>query len=519
MNDNNIPFCNRFLMVCLFSALLTVSIQAEKQDVFDKVVRISKNKGTIYDLLKDISEQSGYLFIYDSQLIENDKTVKVAKGSYSLREAIYLITDNYELQIDVSGVYIILRLPKHPVPAVSNDPPVQDIHFTIKGALFDQETGESVVFATVHILQTSMGTVTNQDGRFQLTIPDSLQHLTVRFSHIGYESQEMELALLKNRFIRLSLLPQVIPLQEVVVSAINPVQVLNDMLSNRARNYASEPAFLLSFYREGIEHNDRNIDLTESVLQVYKSGYQHKADDDQVKLIKKRRIVSRIETDTIFPKMRSGIQSCLILDVIKELPEFIIPNSETPYSYAYKGKSTMDGRQVHIIDFLQKENIREPLYNGALYVEEDNKALVEVRFEINPKLVSKATNSFIDKKPFGLTMSLQQAKYKVSYKLSGNGFYYTNHVRGDVSFKIRRKNRLFTSPLHFWFEMATCDIETTNVKPFPSNQRLSTKRIFAETKTTYDRNFWQNFNIILPEEDLQNILIHNLHEVLIPEVR
>ena len=524
----------------MFACMITTNIQADKyeafdktgydnkrdvanfqdnnRDIFDKKIRISKNKGTIYELLKNISEQCGYLFIYDSQIIENDKIVKVAKGTYSLRDAIYLISSNKQLQTDLLGNYILLRLPMTQITAVANDSvPTQDINFTIRGVLSDLQTEEAIIFASVHILNTSIGTVTNQDGEFQLNISDSLQHLTVRFSHIGYESREIELSLLKDRFIAVSLEPKVFPLQEVVVSAVNPVQALKDMYDNRALNYASEPAYLTSFYREGIEHNDRNIDLTESVLQIYKTGYQKRADNDQVKLIKKRRIVSRIETDTIFPKMRSGIQSCLVLDVIKELPDFIVPSPETPYKYVYKGKSMIDDRPVHIIYFQQNEFVPEPLYNGELFIEDDNKALVEVRFEINPKLVNKATNMFIDKKPFQYAMNLQQAKYKISYKPSGNGYYYSNHVRGDVSFKIRRKNRLFSSSLHFWFEMATCDIDTENVKPFPSNVRLSTTRIFAETKSAYDKNFWEHFNIILPEDNLKNILIHNLQEVLIAE--
>ena len=496
---------------------MAVNIKAQNQDVFDRVVRINRNRGTIYELLKDISKQSGYLFIYDSQIIENDKTIRVSKRTCSLRDAIYLITGNKQLQIDLSGNYILLRLPKTQIPDDADlAVPARAIPFTISGALYDGQTNESVKFATVHILSTSIGIVTNQDGGFQLNIPDSLQHLSVRFSHIGYESQEIELALLKDRFIDIHLKPQVYPLQEVVISAVNPVQALKDMLDNRANNYASEPAYLTSFYREGIDHNDHNIDLTESVLQVYKTGYQKSVDNDQVKLIKKRRIMSRLETDTIFPKMRSGIESCLVLDVIKELPDFIVQSQETSYMYAYQGKSVIDERPVHIIGFQQKEHVREPMYCGELFIEDDNKALVEVRFEVNPKLANKATNTFIDKKPFAYTMSLQQAQYKISYKPSENGYYYANHVRGDVSFKIRRKNRLFSSSLHFWFEMATCDINTENVKPFPLNQRISTTRIFAETKSVYDKNFWEHFNIILPEDNLKNILIHNLHEVLIP---
>jgi hypothetical protein len=504
----------------MLSSLIAIDIQADKHDALDRIVQVSKNKGTIYELLKDLSEQSGYLFIYDSQIIDNDKKVKITKGEYSLRDAIYLITENNRLQIDLSGTYILLRLAETQIQANTNDSipiPAQDIHFTIKGVLFDQETKESIIFASVSILSTSIGTITNQDGGFQLVVPDSLQNHKVKFSHIGYESQEIDLTLLKGETIDLGLKPQAITLQEVVVSTVNPEQTLNDMLNNRAANYASEPAYLTTFYREGIDHNYRNIDLTESVLQIYKTGYNRNAANDQVKLIKKRRILNRLETDTIFPKMRSGIKSCLILDVIKELPEFTVPGKETPYTYSYKGKTFVDNRPVNIISFQQKEHIQEPLYAGDLYIEAENKALVEVRFEINSRLADKATHAFIDKKALGLKIDLQQAQYIVSYKPSEDGQYYVNHVRGDLRFKIRRKKRLFSSPLHFWFEMATCDIKTKEVKSFPLNERLSTTRIFAETKHTYDKNFWKNFNIILPENDLENSIIHNLHEVLITE--
>jgi hypothetical protein len=504
----------------MFSSLITINIQASRHDALDMVIRISKNKGTIYELLKDLSEQSGYLFIYDSQIIDNDKKVKIKKGEYPLRDAIYLITGNNRLQIDLSGAYLLLRLVETHIPANTNDSasnPAQDIYFTIKGLLFDQETKESILYASVSILNTSIGTITNQEGGFQLVIPDSLQNHKARFSHIGYESQEIDLALLKGKTIDLGLRPQTVALQEVVVSTVNPEQALNDMLNSRAANYASEPAYLTTFYREGIDHNDRNIDLTESVLQVYKTGYNKNVANDQVKLIKKRRILSKTEIDTIFPKMRSGIKSCLILDIIKELPEFTIPDEETPYTYSYKGKSFVDNRPVNIIFFQQKKHVQEPLYVGDLYIEAGNKALIEVRFEINSRLADRATHAFIDKKTAGLKINLQQAQYIVSYKPSEDGRYYVNHVRGDLRFKIRQKKRLFSSSLHFWFEMATCDIRTKEIKPFPLNERLSTTQIFAETKHTCDKDFWKNFNIILPEDDLKNSIIHNLHEVLITE--
>ena len=517
--NQTINACFRYIIVCLFLWSVVGSIQAVGDDAFDRKVLLSRSKGTIYELLKDVSVQSGYLFIYDSQLIDNDKKIKIQKGSYTLRDAIYLITGDSRLQIDLVDEYILLRLPETENKIVSNKGKTQskDSLFTIKGKLFDQETGNPVLFASISILNTSIGTISNQDGEFQLVVPDSLQRSKIRCSHIGYESREIDLSLLEGYHIDLAMNPQIVALQEIIIRAISPMQVLGDMMNHRAVNYAFEPVYLTSFYREGIEYRRRNADLTESVLQIFKTGYKNPASDDQVKLIKKRRIVDRHATDTIFPKMRSGINSCLVLDIIKELPEFIDPVEGTSYMYAHTGMNVIDGRLVDVIFFQQKDYVKEPLYTGELYIEVESKALVEVRFKINPGLVKKATNMFVDKKSAGLKIELQDAGYIVSYKPADDGRYYINHIRGDIQFKIRHKKRLFSTPLHFWFEMVTCKVDTEQVRPFPRNERLSTTRIFAETKHGYDKTFWEHFNIILPEEELKDAIIQNLNEILIVE--
>lgn len=506
------------IIACLFFLFITISTQADEKDVFDRIVKITDNKGTIYELLKNLSDQSGYLFVYDSQIIDNNKKIKVPKGEYTLRSAIYLITGNQRLRIDLLGEHILLRLSNEQSDSpIAGREPVHHPFFTVKGSLCDKETGKPIPFVSIGISNTTIGTISNQDGVFQLTIPDSLRQQKVRFSHIGYESMELESTLLEGKSLDFTLTPQFVSLQEIVVKYTNPVQLLSEMLNHRPVNYSFTPVYLTSFYREGIEHRRRNIDLTESVLQVYKTGYDTNAANDQTKLIKKRRFVNRQQTDTIFPKMRSGINSCLVLDIMKELPEFIDPDNESSYTYTHKGVDVIDDRMVNIICFHQREHIQEPLYKGELYIEKESKALVEIRFEVNPLLVSKATHMFVDKKSAGLKIDLQHARYIVSYKPSEDGTYYINHVRGDIEFKVRRRKRLFNSPLNFWFEMVTCKVDTKDVQSFPRNERLSPTRIFAETKHSYDKDFWENFNIILPEENLKEEIINNLSEIIITE--
>ena len=85
--------------------------------------------------------------------------------------------------------------------------------------------------------------------------------------------------------------------------------------------------------------------------------------------------------------------------------------------------------------------------------------------------------------------------------------YYINHVRGDLYFKIKKRKQLFSSfPLHTWFEMVTCKIETDNVSRFDHNERLSVHTIFAETPFVYDKSFWEDFNVIPPEKELSEAI-------------
>ena len=516
MNRTACTYLNSFI-VCFVLSLIITDIHASGNDPLDRVISIPRSRETVYNLLRNISKQSGFMFIYDSSIIDNNKKINIAKGEYSLRDAINLISENNNLQMDISGEYILLRqestlLLKEEEAKES----VSDNSITIKGVLTDITSKKPIMFASVSVTNTSTGTRTNQNGEFQLIIPDSLLQLKIKFYQVGYESREVDLSLLKNHYANITLVPHVIQLEEVVVVPVNPTSVLNDMIDNLSVNYASKPAYLTTFYREGISHNGRNIDLTESVLKVYKTGYKNSAMEDQIKLIKKRRIVNR-NNDTIYPRMRSGINSCMILDIIKEFPDFLEPEGISNYKYSHKENSIIDGRRVDVISFEQKKDIYEPLYTGDLFIEIENKALSEVRFEVNPSLVNKATHAYVDKKNAGLKLDLQQAKYIISYKLSDDSLYYINHVRGDIMFKVKRKKRLFSPSLHFWFEMVTCDVSTENVSPFTRNERLSTTQIFADKKHEYDKNFWGNFNIILPEEHLKENIIKNLSEILIHE--
>lgn len=497
------------LLILLTLLLALPCARADEGDVLERIIRLPAAKGTVYTLLGKVSEQSGYLFVYDSKVVNNDKVLKTKRKKCTVRQAIYQITGNHSLQLKVIGNHILILPPEERVvsPLPSPTPLTTPQHFTLTGTLRDKETGEPIVNASVRVQETSVGNVTNKNGEFRLHLPDSLRHCTLAFSHLGYVAQSIEAVTLLGRDNVLNLEPQVIPLQEVLIRLVEPRKLMREMLEHRPRNYSSRPVYLTTFYREGVQLKNKFQSLTEGVFKVYKSPAAITEASDQVKLLKMSRIDNRESTDSLVAKIRAGIQACLHLDVIKNLPDFLdVDAPDNPYVYTSGDITFIDDRCVNVIYFEQKRGIKAPLYCGALYIDSENSALVQARIEIQPKYIKDATRIFVARQAQKVNLTTQKVVYTLSYK-PWNGTYYIHHIRGDLYFKMKRKRVFFSNPtLHTWFEMATCRIDRDNVVRFPRAERLPAHTILADVDYKYDESFWEDFNIIPLEAELSSII-------------
>ena len=188
-----------------------------------------------------------------------------------------------------------------------------------------------------------------------------------------------------------SLEPRVIPIQEVVIRAVNPIRLLREMLKAKKNKLCVRFLFIsTTFYREGVRYKQKFRNLTEAVFKIYKPSSLLNHSQDHVKLLKMSRIVDSQERDTLIAKMSAGIDACLQLDIVKNLPDFLLPDGKgNVYFYASCDMTVIDNRLVNVISFRQNKGIKEPLYCGELYIDAENNALVQARLEINPAYVSK----------------------------------------------------------------------------------------------------------------------------------
>ena len=85
----------------------------------------------------------------------------------------------------------------------------------ISGIVTDSITGETLPYVSVILKGTTIGTTTDDDGKFTLTTSSNARTLSV--SYLGYTEKELKVAIGKKNYFKIPLAPSSIDLGEVIV--------------------------------------------------------------------------------------------------------------------------------------------------------------------------------------------------------------------------------------------------------------------------------------------------------------
>lgn len=88
---------------------------------------------------------------------------------------------------------------------------------SIKGKVLDQSTKRPITYANIGIVNTSFGTISNEDGSFSLEIPNEKSQDTLRLSAIGFGKRNISVQSFINHDLTIYMKEQVIQLNEVTV--------------------------------------------------------------------------------------------------------------------------------------------------------------------------------------------------------------------------------------------------------------------------------------------------------------
>ncbi len=498
---------HRLLLLLIFSMWMLPNYA--QTDELSRVVNWPAMDGTIYSLLNEVTNESGLLFIYESTLVDNNKQVRIEAGRRSVEDMILAILADPKLSLKKIGTHILITYVGAEEKSFRKKLILTDTirtNILISGRVIDEYTGEPIGNASVYLPSISLGTVANDEGDFLLRIPDSHSNDTLRFSHLGYHVHEVKAIALQGANQLVKLHPMNIALQEVVIRQVDPKQLIKQMIESRQQNSFGDPLLLTVFYRECVEYKHKFQQISEAVFQVLKTPYLWQS-ADQVRMVKGSKINNLSAKDSLQVKISAGIESCMILDIVKNIPDFLlVDKADCPYTYKADGIGYMDGRWVNVVQFVQHKNHKSPLYCGKLYFDSENNALVHAKFELHPKYVVKAANSFVTKRSRLHKLVPEAIGYSVSYK-SKNNQYYVSYIRGNLRFK-KKRNGLFTSSpsLYTSFEMVTCAADLALYRSFSRSERINTRSVFSDLNKGLNDDFWEDYNIIPLESQLSQII-------------
>lgn len=159
--------------VLILATLLQVSATSHAQRV-----TIEVQKAPLEDVLFVIQQQTGYDFLYSSQLIRSASPVSVSFKDMPLMAALKTIFEQQPLDYVINNQTVTVRY----------KPLKEVILFTVRGKVTDNK-GAPVQGVSVQLKGTATGTATQADGSYSLNLPDGNGILV--FGFIGYVKQEV----------------------------------------------------------------------------------------------------------------------------------------------------------------------------------------------------------------------------------------------------------------------------------------------------------------------------------------
>ena len=165
------------LFVCVFQM---IAVESEAQN---SIIKLEKESLTVGQLIKQIEKQTDYLVIFRNQEVDTKRVITVQKTSGGITAYLEEAFKGTDITCEFSDKYILLVKNNSVEKANAIR---QQAGKKITGTITDTD-GEPIVGANISIKGTSIGTISDANGKFNLNVTENAR---IQISYIGYLTQE-----------------------------------------------------------------------------------------------------------------------------------------------------------------------------------------------------------------------------------------------------------------------------------------------------------------------------------------
>lgn len=345
----------------------------------------------------------------------------------------------------------------------------------LKGSLENHKTGEKLPFASVTLQEALLGTITNDQGEFEVKIPVGAESDTLVISYIGYESQKLAVSSLQSP-VTIKLKSSAFNLAEVIIRPKPPIYYIKQAVKNLADNYPGDPFMTEAYFSEKVRENGKFLEHNEAVFQTYYPAFLdtvknqnqlllyrqteelHEMEFMREKIEKemakeKRKLQRKAKKDpeaaeelAKFEKEEEeGIDLAGILggpNLVLELARmngreaYLDSNNYEKIDYTFGQPTTYGGKKVMVIDFQTRKRIEQFHVGGTIFLDEENMAIVAVKFKGEFKIPTFVRPILF---VMGLSIKNPDLDMAVNYR-ELNGKWYPLNVRSTMSIDVEKRH-------------------------------------------------------------------------------
>lgn len=363
---------------------------------------------------------------------------------------------------------------------------------TITGKVLNKADSTALPYASISLMNSRIGTVSNMSGEFKLNFPASCLNDTLAVSFIGFSHFSVALKDIDSETGFLVWLePKTYLLKEAVVKPriYNARKIVRKAVRRINRNYA-ENYLAKGFYREYVKEDGEYVRAMECAVSIYDGGYE------PVPMPLKMFVQERVRIDEIrrsedYHKdeksfiMINNLRQLLVLNYLRYrrgiFNKFPINNN----SYTLDSITYYNGNLVYAISVSEMK----------LYIRTDNLAFVKVRSKVDMNINNKN-------------------KMEIKHK-SGN-LYYTLGIYENTAFYEEHNGKMYPKYNSLYYQTKSYktstadegvlteiysdlmfnDIESGSVKYIPKEERMDQYKDIYKQGYTYNPEFWEHYNII-----------------------
>ena len=234
---------------------------------------------------------------------------------------------------------------------------------TIKGKVVDEATNESVSFTNISIEGTFYGTASNEEGEFELKIPEEMAGGQVLFSAVGYKNEKFPVDTYFDREYNIvKLEPTSYDIDDVDIAARSRVleRILRMASENTPYNFIGGPFNLECSYE-----NLKTIDDTTEVVQmaevlIYdKAGYVEPSKLNAFRMRKYE--ITPAEPAYTFSSGILNFDELISMDWVRTGSSVLNPALLYQFDLKQEAEVEVDGKPAWVISFSQDE----PTFAGS----------------------------------------------------------------------------------------------------------------------------------------------------------